>query len=142
MPLRPILLVLCALLASCASSRPLEAGMSPWRPVHAFPDVPSAVPLQPVVKFTVTPLDATLRQLLARWAFEGGRRMVFALPMDWEVPAAAAQIRAATLEEGLASLTAAYAAQHLVFKVADGAVTATDGAVPEAAPAVVSNASQ
>ena len=115
-----VLCVLCALLSSCVASRPAKSAFGAWQPVHQFPSSPTAVPLAPVVSYRVTPMDASLRHLLARWAFVAGKQLQYSLPMDWQVHRDAAVVEAATLDDALARLTTAYAAQHLVFRV-DGA---------------------
>lgn len=129
---------LCALLASCASSsaslRDSPSSFDAWRPVHHFPSSPASVPLAPVIVYRVTPMDATLRTLLARWAFVGGKQLQYSLPVDWQVHRDASVVEAASLEEALARLTSAYAAQHIVFRV--------DGAFVSAAESGGSNGTQ
>ena len=118
-------IVASALLTSCglssASLRDSSPSFGLWQPVHQFPIAPSSVPLSPVVVYRVTPMDMTLRNLLARWAFVGGKQLRYSLPVDWQVHRDASLVEAASLEDALARLSSAYASQHLVFRV-DGAV--------------------
>ena len=103
---------------------------SEWAPVHQYPEAPGAIDLTPVVKYRVTPLDGSLKNLLARWAFLAGKRLQYEPGTDWQVHRDAARVESASLDDALKQLATAYSIQGVELSVREGVLRASlDGGV-------------
>src|SRR5687768_7824346 len=99
-------------LAACGTS-PAPAFKGRWQPVNHFPSTTQAIPLDQAYVFYASPMDGTLKQLLARWAKDSDMALSYQHTADFTLHTKAARIRAGNLAEALASLKVAYAAQRL-----------------------------
>lgn len=99
-------------LAACGTS-PAPAFKGRWQPVNHFPATTQVIPLDQSYVFYPSPMDGTLRQMLARWAKDSNMALSYQHTADFTLHAQVAQIRTGNLPEALALLKAAYAAQRL-----------------------------
>ena len=123
---------LCAIvvLAACTAcaTRPPPGIAGRWQPVNRFDDAPVAIPLVRPYVFQASPVDASLRALLARWAADARMTLDYAHPSDFSLYRPVADVHSTSLAEAAAALSVLYARQHLVVSV-DGEtlrVRATD----------------
>jgi hypothetical protein len=63
--------ILAATLVGCGAPAPKEYGGS-WTPVNRFQSAATEIPLSPAYTFYASPMDATLRTMLKRWASDNG----------------------------------------------------------------------
>ena len=119
-----IVLSFVALLGGCSSVRQRTL-MTDWEPVHRYPSQARAIPLAPVVEYRVTPVDATLRLLLSRWAYLTGKTVDYRLPQDWTLHADASNVNATTLDAALRALSFAYRDLGVVLEVSGDRLVAT-----------------
>ncbi len=80
-----------------------------WQPVNGFAETAEAIPIAKPDIFYVTPVDATLKGLLERWAKGSKKTLSYQHPNDFTLHVRAAGIRTANLSEALSALSAAYA---------------------------------
>jgi hypothetical protein len=108
------------LLAMAAAVTPGCA--SRWKPVNRFADVPREIPLQQAYVFYASPVDQTLKTMLARWASDTGMTLSYRHPSDFTLHSAVAQIRSTRLQEALDQLQAAYGGR-LELSVAQNSIS-------------------
>lgn len=119
-------LLMAALVSSGCASR--------WKPVNHFTDSAREIPLQQAYVFQATPLDRTLKVMLARWAADTGMTLAYRHPSDFTLHRQAAMIRTTRLPDALSQLEAAYGKR--LFLAAEGdAIVVRD--VPVATRVVV-----
>lgn len=107
---RALLLAAVVLLAACATpSAPEPRGR--WMPVNRFTDAPQAIPLQQSYIYQASPVDGTLKTMLARWAKDSRMQLSYLHGNDYTLHAPIAHIRTSSLEEAAAALSSAYADQ-------------------------------
>lgn len=99
-------------LAACGTS-PAPAFKGRWQPVNHFPSTTQAIPLDQAYAFYASPMDGTLKQMLARWAKDSDMALSYQHTADFTLHAQVARIRTGNLAEALVLLKAAYAAQRL-----------------------------
>ena len=103
-----------------------SSGCAPrWKPVNRFTDEPREIPLKQAYVFQATPLDRTLKAMLARWAADTGMALAYRHPSDFTLHKRAAQIRATRLVDALLELEAAYG-QRLALAVDGNAISVGD----------------
>jgi len=120
------------LLAGCAT--PPAPGVSGrWTPVNHFAASPEAIPLHPTYEFYASPLDGTLKTMLARWALDSKMTLAYEDASDFTLYAPVARIRTADLRKATATLTALYAAEHITVAVDGNAIVVRprSGQVPD-----------
>lgn len=105
-----------------------------WVPLNAWANETSALPLHPVHVFEATPMDGTLRALLARWVRDGGATLDYRHPDDFILHGSVAAVRATTLEAAVARLGGAFAQAGVAMRVEDGRIV-VEPAVATAGPA-------
>lgn len=66
--------ILAATLVGCGAPAPKEYGGS-WTPVNRFQSAATEIPLSPAYTFYASPMDATLRTMLKRWASDNGLQL-------------------------------------------------------------------
>jgi hypothetical protein len=87
------------LVAGCASG---------WKPVNGFAEQPSELPLQQAYVFQASPIDRTLKAMLARWAVDTGKALDYRHPSDFTLHRPVAEIRTTRLQDALVRLESAY----------------------------------
>ncbi|HZV22136.1 MAG TPA: hypothetical protein VFF93_00035, partial [Luteimonas sp.] len=68
MKLPLVVTVACSLLIAGCATQPAPGISGRWKPVNHFASSIEAIPLHPAYEFYASPLDVTLRTMLARWA--------------------------------------------------------------------------
>lgn len=112
------LLAASALVALCAcATRPPPDVRGHWSAVNRYSDTPQAIALAPPIAYYATPLDGTLKGLLARWARDAHRTLVFDSPYDYTLHRPVADVRSNDLQAAIARLASLYAAEHLDIAV-------------------------
>lgn len=115
--------LLVLLLSACATLSE-RAVMSDWQPVANLPTEPRVAVATPDTLFLVTPLDGSLRHLLARWAYLEGVQVDYRLPVDWQLHAPAAAVKAPDLPSALSALQKSYASQGISLRLDKGLLIA------------------
>lgn len=108
-------------LAACGTS-PAPAFKGRWQPLNRFPATTQAIPLDAPYVFYASPMDGTLKQMLARWAADANMPLSYQHTADFTVHANAARVRTGSLSEALALLQSAYLAQRLDIIAEDGRI--------------------
>ena len=104
--------LLALLSCSCATSPPPDfAGR--WMPVNHYAAAPDGIPLAHAYVFVPTPLDRTLKTLLARWATDSNRTLLYQHPSDFALYGPVADIHTSRLQDALVELNALYRAQRV-----------------------------
>lgn len=103
-------LLLIAALAGCGTP-PARNFAGPWKPVNHFQNKPTEIPLNPAYVFYASPMDETLKTMLARWARDSGRQLSYQLPFDVTLYQPVAAIRTTDIDDAVARLNSIYAAQ-------------------------------
>jgi hypothetical protein len=102
--------LLVAALTGCVTTpAPDVAGR--WRSVNRFAEVPQEIPLYKTYVFYASPLDGTLKTTLERWCKDSKMTLSYLHPSDFTLYTQVEQVRTTNLQDALAQLTAAYAAQ-------------------------------
>lgn len=122
-------------LAGCATPEAADP-RGRWRPIHQYADVPQAIPLQQAYVYQASPADGTLRTLLGRWAKDTRTTLSYLHPNDYTLHAPVAQVRTASIEQAVAALSAAYAAQGVRISAERGQIVVSQQAAASATPAV------
>ena len=110
------LILMIAVLASCAT-RPAPDIGGRWKAVNRFADAPQEIPLYQSYVFYPSPMDATLKNMLTRWAKDSGMTLSYKHPSDFTLHAPVAQLRTGSLQDAAALLTSIYAAQRVAVTV-------------------------
>jgi hypothetical protein len=100
-----------------------------WQPVNRYADTTHAIPLRGAYVFQASPLDRTLRSLLARWARDTQVTLDYRHHADFTLHLPVQALRAQRIEDAAAQLNRIYAAQRVMVAV-DGerlVVTAREG---------------
>ncbi|WP_168198990.1 hypothetical protein [Luteimonas granuli] len=115
-------------LAACAGPGVRDFG-GRWLPANAYAATTRAVPLHEGHVFQATPMDGTLRNLLARWAGDSGSELDYRHPFDFTLHAPVAEVHARVLADAVAQLGAAFAPQGVVMRMEGSrlVVAAADG---------------
>ncbi len=126
--------LLCAGLVSCATPQPPDP-RGRWRPVNRLAETPSPIPLVDRYVFHASPVDGTLRNLLARWAADSGMSLAYEHAYDYTLHQAAARVSTTDLQAAADQLTQAYAAQGLSVTVQGNRIVVRTAPVAAAAGA-------
>lgn len=124
---------LCAGLLACAT--PEAPGVrGRWKPVNRFADAPQPIPLATAYVFHASPVDGTLKNMLARWAQDARMSLAYEHAYDYTLHQAAAQVRTTDVHAAASQLSAAYAAQGIAVEVQGNRilVRASGGSSPAA----------
>lgn len=104
------------LLAACAGREARDfAGR--WGPANAWAATAVAVPLHPPYVFQATPMDGSLRALLARWARDHGGELDYRHTHDFTLHAPVAGVRAVALADAVAQLGTVFAGEGVDMRV-------------------------
>lgn len=142
---QPLSVVVCSVLllpwlGACAT-RPAPGISGHWNAVNRFASSPQAIPLHPAYVFYATPMDRTLKTMLARWALDSKMPLDYGHPSDFTLYQPVADIHTGDLHQAVAQLNALYAANGVVVSLRDNAIVvrplSTEPAVvaPDAMPA-------
>lgn len=127
-------------LAGCAAP-PARDFSGRWRPVNQFQSEPERIRLQQPYVFYASPLDGTLKNMLARWAKDAGWRLVYKLPYDYTLYTPVSGIRSQNLPGAAAQLSAIYAGEHVaVTTVGHDIIVESAPAAPSVASSTASSA--
>ncbi|MFK2877515.1 hypothetical protein [Rhodanobacter hydrolyticus] len=110
MPRAGAMLLAIAALAGCGTP-PAKNFSGPWKPVNHFQNAPTEIPLNPAYVFYASPMDETLKTMLARWAKDSGRELSYQLPFDVTLYQPVVGIRTTDVDSAVAQLNSIYAAQ-------------------------------
>jgi hypothetical protein len=125
--------ILAVALVGCGAPAPKEFGGS-WTPVNRFQSSATEIPLSPAYTFYASPMDATLRTMLKRWASDNGLQLSYQIGSDFTLHQPVAKVRTNDLQSAMAELSTLYAPQGVSVS-ADGKqilVQATSAAAPAA----------
>lgn len=107
-----------ATLAGCGAPAPKDYGGS-WAPVNRFQNAPTEIQLSPAYTFYASPMDATLRTMLGRWASDNGLQLSYRIGSDFTLHQPVAKVRTNDIQAALAELSTIYASQGIMI-AADG----------------------
>lgn len=108
-------------LAACGTT-PAPAFKGRWQPVNHFAATTQAIPLDQSYVFYPSPMDGTLKRMLARWAKDSDMTLSYLHTIDFTLHTQVAKIRTGNLPEALALLKAAYATQQLEITAEHGQI--------------------
>lgn len=114
----PASVILAIALTGCSAPAPKDYGGS-WMPVNRFQSAPTEIPLSPAYTFYASPMDATLRTMLTRWAADNGLQLVYQIGSDFTLHQPVARVRTNDIHAAVSELSAIYAPQGIVV-VAEG----------------------
>ena len=99
-----------------------------WRPVNNYTDTPLEIPLSSAYVFQSSPMDGTLKSMLARWAEDTNVQLDYRLGSDYTLYAAVAQIGTASIQDAAAQLSSAYASQGVAVSVVGNTIVVQQAA--------------
>jgi len=107
-----ILISLMFSLAGCAT-RPAPDFHGRWKPANRYAATVEEIPLYQSYVFAASPMDGTLKNMLARWAKDSKMTLSYLHPSDFSLYQPVAQIHTNDLQQAVSRLTAAYAGQRV-----------------------------
>ncbi len=108
-------------LAACAT-RPAPGISGRWKPVNHYAAVPQEIPLHQAYVFYPSPLDVTLKTMLTRWAHDSHMTLSYEHPSDFTLYGPVAQLRTASLQVAVATLSTLYSRQQVEVTVDGNAI--------------------
>jgi hypothetical protein len=111
-----LIVSLSALVTGCATPAAPEYG-GRWRPVNRFSEAPQEIALQRAYLFYASPLDATLKTMLERWAADSKMTLDYHAPVDYTLYAPVAEVRTNDLASAVARLSDIYSEKRLAVSV-------------------------
>lgn len=99
-------------LAGCGAPAPKDYGGS-WAPVNRFQSTPTEIPLSSAYTFYASPMDATLRTMLARWATDNSLQLSYRIASDFTLHQPVAKVRTHDIQSAVNQLSAIYVPQGL-----------------------------
>ncbi|MGH8110945.1 MAG: hypothetical protein ACREPF_08325 [Rhodanobacteraceae bacterium] len=97
-----------AALSACATPSARDFG-GRWQPVNRFDTAPQAIPLRLVYEYFASPLDGTLKTMLARWARDTGMVLSWQWPDDYTLFTPVSEIRTRDVRAATGQLASIYA---------------------------------
>jgi len=111
-----VVLATSAVLAGCTT--PEAPGVrGRWKPLNGFAAQPEAIPLQETYLYRALPADATLKNMLGRWARDRKMSLSWLHANDYTLYEPVARIHTTDLHAAASALNAAYARQGVVVAV-------------------------
>ncbi len=107
-----VLIPLALALASCAT-RPAPDFGGRWKPANRYAATAEEIPLYQSYVFAASPMDGTLKNMLARWAKDSKMTLSYLHPSDLSLYQPVAKIHTNDLQQAVSQLTAAYAGQRV-----------------------------
>ncbi|PKO32511.1 MAG: hypothetical protein CVU36_02420 [Betaproteobacteria bacterium HGW-Betaproteobacteria-9] len=107
------------LVQACAAPKAIDIADN-WKPVNTLAAVPQEIPLKEeaeLIKFQMLPTDATLRNMLERWAKEYGGALDWQYPSDLTLVSGLESVKDNNLQRALNTVRRSYAAQKLRIQV-------------------------
>ena len=105
-------ILLSVSLTACASrSAPDIRGR--WKPLNGFSETTEAIPLRKPYMYYPSPMDGTLKAMLARWAQDSDLTLTYLHPDDFTLHRPVTNIRTSDLQEAVSLLTRIYAIQRV-----------------------------
>src|SRR5688500_8301152 len=105
-------ILLIVSLTACASrSAPDIKGR--WKPLNGFPETTEAIPLRQSYMYYPSPMDGTLKTMLARWARDSNLTLTYLHPDDFTLHRPVTNIRTGDIQEAVSLLARVYAAQRI-----------------------------
>lgn len=117
-----VLLLVASLATACAGGGGARDFGGPWTPLNQYAASSEAIALAPAQVFQATPMDGTLRSLLARWARDAGSRLDYRHPYDFSLHQAVQHVHAHSLTEAIAQLGEAFGGQGVLIRAEEGAL--------------------
>ena len=109
-------MLLFTILSGCAGTEAPQFSGS-WKSVNAFDTSIRAIALTREAVFYATPMDATLRGLLSRWARESGKQLDYRHDYDYTLPVGLAALKAPSIKEAVEKLQQTYAEKAIFIAV-------------------------
>ncbi|MEN1941075.1 hypothetical protein WCE39_08280 [Luteimonas sp. MJ174] len=107
-------------MATACAGRDARDFSGRWTPVNTYADSSEPIPLRAAYLFQASPMDGTLRNLLARWARDSGSELDYRHPSDFTLHQPVQAVHARTLADALTQLGAAFRAHGVVMRVDGG----------------------
>lgn len=129
-----ILVPLALVMAGCAT-RPAPDFGGRWKAVNRYAEMPDEIPLYTSYRFHASPMDGTLKTMLTRWASDSKMTLSYLHPSDYTLYGPVASIDSNDLQQALAQLNSAYAAQGVLVTASNNQIVvrvATTVAAPAA----------
>jgi len=133
-------LALVVVMTGCATT-PVPDFRGRWKAVNRYADTPQEIPLYQSYVFYPSPMDGTLKNMLARWAKDSKMTLSYLHPSDFTLHAAVAKIHTSSLQDAVSQLTLAYTGQGVAITAEDNQIVVRAAATAMAAPADSTTAS-
>ena len=104
------------LLSACGTT-PAPDYRGKWRPINNYSETPIEIPLSSTYIFQASPMDGTLKTMLARWAKDSGMQLDYRFGSDFTLFGPVSQIDTTNIQDAAAQLSAAYAQQGVSVSV-------------------------
>jgi hypothetical protein len=127
------LLVLVIGLLSCAT-RPAPDFGGRWKGVNRYATSTEEIPLSSAYLFHASPMDGTLKAMLTRWSKDSKMTLSYLHPSDFTLHEPVAKIHTNDLQQAVAQLTAAYAAQQVQITASNNQIVVSVADTPSVAP--------
>ena len=133
-----VLIPLALALASCAT-RPAPDFGGRWKPANRYAATAEEIPLYQSYVFAASPMDGTLKNMLARWAKDSKMTLSYLHPSDFSLYQPVAQIHTNDLQQAVSQLTSAYAGQSVSVTASNNQIVVRSAQVAEveAAPGAI-----
>jgi hypothetical protein len=105
-------------LTGCGTTPSKDFG-GPWKPVNQFQLAPTAIPLNQTYIYFASPMDGTLKTMLARWASDSGLTLSYQLSSDFTLFTPVSRVHTSDIRAAAAQLSSIYAQQGLSVTVTD-----------------------
>lgn len=127
------MLVLVIGLLSCAT-RPAPDFGGRWKGVNRYATSTEEIPLSSAYLFHASPMDGTLKAMLTRWSKDSKMTLSYLHPSDFTLHEPVAKIHTNDLQQAVAQLTAAYAAQQVQITASNNQIVVSVADTPSVAP--------
>ncbi|MFL6591400.1 MAG: hypothetical protein ACJ8GK_01665 [Luteimonas sp.] len=121
---------------SACATRPAPGISGHWTAVNRYAAKPQEIPLSPAREFYASPLDRTLKSLLARWARDVQMSLDYHHRSDFTLYEPVSRIRTSDLQDAVARLAALYATQLVAIDVEGNAIVVREAGLAAPANAV------
>lgn len=122
-----VALIAAALATSACAGREARDFSGRWAPVNTYAEHTEAIPLHDAHVFQASPMDGTLRNLLARWARDSGAELDYRHPSDFVLHQPVRAVRAHSIADALAQLGRAFGPQGVVMRMEGGRLVVAPG---------------
>lgn len=127
------MLVLVIGLLSCAT-RPAPDFGGRWKGVNRYATSTEEIPLSSAYLFHASPMDGTLKAMLTRWSKDSKMTLSYLHPSDFTLHEPVAKIHTNDLQQAVAQLTAAYAAQQVQITASNNQIVVSVADTPSVSP--------